>query len=175
MAKYKKKYYTKKKVLKAIAKYQRRKLNYVTDVYYDADGKLFIDGEETNSFIVGSALTGNINEYQTLGKQFGFVRLRAILIEVNPDYISAGYDYGICIGQTNDTIAFGNLRTQPNILLIDTKNKSRMYLKINSEFTSTNDIQLFNNVALLPFRQGSGAATRYSLKITLYLTFKTSL
>ena len=49
-----------------------------------------------------------------------------------------------------------------------------MYCKVSSEFTSTNDIQLFNNVALLPFRQGSGAA-RFTLKVTLYLTFKTNL
>lgn len=173
MAKYKRKYYSKKKVLKAIGKYQRRKLNYITDVYYDTDSKLFIDGEETNSFVIGQALLGNINEFQTLGKQYAFVRLRGILIEVNPDYITSGYDYGICIGNANDTIAFGNLRTQPNILLIDTKNKSRKYLKVSSEFTSTNSIQLFNNISLLPFRQGSGAASRYSLKITLYLTFKT--
>lgn len=160
-------------VNRVMSKYQRRILNYVTDVYYDNDGKLFIDGEETNAFIIGQALLGNINEFQTLGKQYAFVKLRGILIEVNPDQISVGYDYGICIGNANDTIAFGNLRTQPNILLIDTKNKCKKYLTVNSEFTSTNSIQLFNNISLLPFRQGTNNAARYSLKITLYLTFKT--
>lgn len=171
---YKKKYYNKKKVLNAIAKYQRRKYNYVTDFYWNTEGNLLIDGEQTNSFIIGQALTGNVAEFQTLGKQYGFVKLRGILLEVTNSTIAGGYDYGCCIGQTNDTINFGNLRNQPNILLFDNNNKSRLFVKISSEFTSTNDIQLFNNVALLPFRQGTGAA-RWNVKITMYLTFKTAL
>lgn len=175
MAKGKTKYYRKKAVLKAISKYHRRKLNYITDIFWDTQGKTFIDGEETSSFIIGQVLTGNISEFQTLGKQYGFCKLRGVLIEAVYNS-SAGtiYDCGLALAQTNDIAQFGNLRNQPNILLFNSNGKTKMYYKISSEFTSTNDIQLFNNVALMPFRQGSGTA-RYSLKITLYITFKTNL
>lgn len=175
MTKAKTKYYRKKAVLKAISKYHRRKLCYVTDINWDTQGNTFIDGQQTNSFIIGEALNGNTSEFQVLGKQYGFVKLRGILIEAVYNS-SAGtiYTCGVCLGHTNDSIVFGNLRTQPNILLFNSMGKTKMYYKVSSEFTSTNDIQLFNNIALLPFRQGSGTA-RYSLKITLYLTFKTNL
>lgn len=173
MAKYKRKYYTKKKVLKAITNYQRRKLNYITDLHWNSDGNLFIDGEQKNAFIIGEALLGNTNEFQTLGKQYAFVKLRGIRIEACHYGIGNAYDYGICIGNANDSIAFGNLRTQPNILLLNTNGKSSKYVKISSQFTSTNSIELFNNVALIPFRQGSGVS-RWALQITLYLTFKTT-
>ena len=169
----KRRYFKRKAVLKAIGKYQRRKLNYITDFYWNQENNLIIDGEQSNSFIIGQALLGNQNEFQSLGKQYGFVKLRGVLIEVCNSTVNGGYDYGVCLGNTNDVIAFGNLRTQPNILLFDNNNKVKMYVKISSEFTSTNDIQLFNNVALLPFRQGTGAA-RWNVKITLYLTFKTT-
>lgn len=175
MVKYTSKKRQRKAVLSAIAKYHRRKMNFVTDILWEANGKTFIDGEEVNSLIIGQTLTGNISEFQTLGKQYAMVKLRGVLIEAVYN-TSAGtiYDCGCCLGQTNDTINFGNLRNQPNILLFNQGGKNRMYVKVNSDFTSTNDIQLFNNVAILPFRQGSGTA-RYSLKITLYLTFKTNL
>lgn len=169
----KKRYFKKKAVLTAIGRYQRRKLNYITDFYWNSDGNLFIDGQQRGGFNIGEAFTGNSNEYLSLSKQFGFVKLRGILIEVDPVIVS-GYDFAISIGNTNDSLIFGNLRTQPNVLLIDTHNKSRMYHKINSQFIATNANELFNNFALFPFRQGTGAG-RFSLKITLYLTFKTNL
>lgn len=174
MAKYKKKYYTKKKVLKAISNYTRTKLNYVTDFYIDEQNNWFIDGQQSGSLIIGEVLSGNTSEFQNLGKQYAFVKLRGVYMEVVPIVRGGRYNTGICLGNTNDLTNFGNIRTQPNILLISWNTKSKMYKKISSEFTSTNDIQLFNNVALLPFSQGNGAA-RFSIKITLYLTFKTNV
>lgn len=165
--------FRKKAVLRAISKYQRRKLNYITDFYWNSDGNLFIDGQQSAGFNITEVFTGNSNEFLSLGKQYGFVKLRGILIEVDPVIVS-GYDFAISIGNTNDSLVFGNLRTQPNVLLIDTHNKSRMYHKIDSQFIATNANELFNNIALFPFRQGTGAG-RFSLKITLYLTFKTAL
>lgn len=162
-------------VNKVMSMYQRRKINYVFDLYWDNQNNLYIDGQQSNSFIVGQALLGNQNEFLSLGKQYGFVKLRGILIEVNPDFVTSGFDYGICLGNTNDVASFQNLKTQPNVLLIDTKQKSKMYVKVSSQFTSTNSIELFNNVALLPFRQNLGNdSVRMSVKVTLYLTFKTT-
>lgn len=171
----KKKYFKKKAVLRAISKYHRRKLNLVTDIYIDNDGNTFIDGQQTNSLIIGEMLTGNTSEFQHLGKDYGFVKLRGVAVEAVPvEFSNARYSVGLCVGQANDSIQFGSIRTQPNILLINSQGKSRGYFKINSEFTSTNSIELFNNVALLPFSQGAGRI-RYTIKVTLYLTFKTNL
>lgn len=166
--------FRKKAVLKAIGKYARRKLNFVTDIFYDNDNKLYIDGQETNSLIIGEILTGNQSEFQILGKQYGFVKLRGIYIEAVAYSTGSRFDTGICIGHANDSLVFNNIRTQPNIMLFDVHTKNKSYVKISSEFTSTNSIELFNNIAILPFTQGTGQA-RFSLKITLYLTFKTNL
>lgn len=170
----KKKYFRKKAVLRAISKYHRRKLNFVTDIFYDNDNKTYIDGQETNSLVIGEVLVQNTGDFQTLGKQYAFVKLRGIYIEVVPVILNSRYNIGLCVGQANDSLVFNNIRTQPNILLVSKNDKSKMYVKVDSEFTSTNSIELFNNLAILPFSQGNGQA-RYSIKVTLYLTFKTNV
>ena len=170
----KKKYFKKKAVLRAISKYHRRKLNFVTDVFIDNDNVTHIDGQQTNSLVIGETLVTNTGQFQTLGKDYAFVKLRGIAVEAVPIEFSARYNSGLCLGQANDSIVFNSIRTQPNILLINPHGKSRAYFRINSEFTSTNSIELFNNVALLPFTQGAGRL-RYTIKVTLYLTFKTNV
>ena len=147
----KKKYFRKKAVLKAITKYHRRKLNFVTDVYVDNDNKVFIDGQETNSLIIGEILSSNTGEFQVLGKQYAFVKLRGISIETVPYLFSGRYNAGLSLGQANDSLVFNNIRTQPNILLINNNDKSRIYCKISSEFTSTNSIELSTYTSVTKF------------------------
>ena len=165
--------FKKKAVLKAISKYQRRKMNYILGVSWD-NGVLSIDGQQHNTFSIGEILSGNTSEFQTLGKQYAMVKLRGILIEAVNNAITSGYNYGLCLGQANDSIVYDNLRTQPNVMLLGQYVKTRMYVPISGEFTSTNSIQLFTNMVLIPFSQGNSNA-RFVIRITLYLTFKSTL
>lgn len=172
MAKYKKKYY-KKKVLSAIGKYSRRKLHYVFTVQW-TNGTLLVDGEEKQSLTMFDAVQGNTAEYQTLGKQFAQVKLRGILIEAVSNSFGSGFNVGLCLGQANDVSTFGNVRTQPNVMILGEYVKNKMYVPISGSFTSTNSIELFNNMKIIPFAEGNPTC-RFTVRLTLYCTFKTTL
>lgn len=165
--------FRKKAVLKAISRYTRRKMNYIMSVVWE-NNTLYIDGQQQNSFQIGDVLSGNTSEFQTLGKQYAMVKLRSIYIEAVNDSFSSGYNFGICLGQANDSIVFDNIRTQPNVMLLSKQTKTKMYVPIIGEFTSTNSIQLFTNMKIAPFAQGNPSA-RFTVRITLYLTFKANL
>lgn len=169
----KKMYFKKKAVLKAISKYTRRKLHYVFSVQW-TDNTLYIDGQQQTSFKLFDAVQGNTAEYQNLGKQYAQVKLRGVNIEAVNSTISGGYNFGLCLGQANDATTFDNVRTQPNIMLLSQYAKTRMYVPVSGSFTSTNDIQIFNNMKIIPFAQGTPTA-RFTIRLTLYCTFKTNL
>lgn len=160
-------------VTKAIARYHRRKMCYVFSVSW-SNGATNIDGEDKSSLSIGDVLTGNTSEFQSLGKEYAMVKLRGILVEAVPISYSVGYNYGACLCQANDSIGFNNVKTQPNVMLLDTHGKNRMYVPIHGEFTSTNSIELFTNMKLVPFAS-SNAGAYFTFKITLYLTFKSNL
>lgn len=107
----KKRYFKKKAVLRAIGKYTRRKMSYVTTVYWNGSSQLYIDGQQANVLTIGEILSGNTSEFQTLGKQYAMVKLRGISVEAVGHQYNAGYNFGLCIGQANDSIQFNNLRT----------------------------------------------------------------
>lgn len=160
-------------VSRAIGKYQRRKMNYVMNILWD-NNTLYIDGQQQSSFQIGEILSGNTSEFQTLGKQYAMVKLRGILIEAVNDSYTEGYNFGICLGQANDSIVFNNIRTQPNVMLLSKESKTKLYIPISGEFTSTNSIELFTNMKIAPFAQGNPKA-RWTVRVTLYLTFKSNL
>lgn len=165
--------FAKKAVLRAIGKYQRRKMSYVMTVNCH-NGVYTIDGEQQNSFNVGTVLTGNTSEFQTIGKQYAMVKLRGILIEACPAKYTSGYNIGLCLGQANDSVVFDNVKTQPNVMLLNIYGKSKMYVPISGEFSSTNAVDLFTNMKLIPFAS-SDASLYFTVRITLYLTFKSNL
>lgn len=169
----KRRYFKKKAVLKAITNYHRTKLHYIFSIYWNS-GTLTIDGTEQSAFSIRDAFQGNSNEYQNLNKQYAMVKLRGIGVEAVGGYQTTGYNLGVCLGQANDSVVFDNVKTQPNVMLLCNNIKTRMYCRISSQFVPTNDNQLFDNVKLIPFGQGSPSA-RFTIRVTLYLTFKTNL
>lgn len=59
-------------------------------------------------------------------------------------------------------------------MLLSQYAKTHMYVPVSGSFTSTNDIQIFNNMKIIPFAQGTPIA-RFTIRLTLYCTFKTNL
>lgn len=160
-------------VSRAISKYQRRKMSYVMTINM-ANGNYTIDGQQQNAFSIGEILSGNTSEFQTIGKQYAMVKLRGILIEAVPALYTSGYNIGLCLGQANDSVVFNNVKTQPNVMLLNIYGKSKMYVPISGEFTSTNSIELFTNMKLIPF-SSSDTNCYFTVRVTLYLTFKSNL
>ena len=112
------------------------------------DGNMTIDGQNQAALSIGDILSGNTSEFQTLGKQYGQVKLRGILIEAVCNKYTGGYNMGLFLGQANDSVVFSNARTQPNVMILDTNSRTRAYIPISGEFTPTNSIQLFTNMKL---------------------------
>lgn len=165
--------FRRKAVLSAISKYQRRKSCYVMSLNWQ-NGSLTIDGQSMNAISFGDMIIGNTSEFQVLGRQYAMVKIRGISIEAVCNNYTQGTNQAICMGQASDSIAFGNVRTQPNILLLSRFGKARAYFPISGEFTPTNSNQLFTNMVLIPMASTESTAT-YTLKVTFYLSFKTVL
>lgn len=160
-------------VTKAIGRYHRTKMNYVMDIYFDGQGNVKYDGDN-NGFSIGDVLTGNTSEFQKLGKQYSMVKLRGILLETDSPGNPQGYNFTLGVVQSNDSPTYNNLITQPNVMIMPTTTTGRMYVPIGGQFTPTNDIQLFSNMKLLAVANGTPNG-RFTVKITLYLTFKSIL
>lgn len=176
MAKYKKKFYYKKKVLKAIFRYSRKKIGYACAAVFGENGPRV---DENTVLNLNDIISKNTSDFQIYGKEYALVKLRGVAIEaILDDHNSAAYNFLLSVQQANEPIDFYSMRNQANYMLLPKTGKARMYVRLNSEFEPTNLSNVFSNIIIAISNEGtigSGRSTRFSLKITLYCTFKTKL
>lgn len=172
-----KKYTRKKVVLKAIGKYQRRKLSYITRLKATTES-LVIDVNKP-SLPLSDILSSLNSEYLQLGTQYGQVKLRGIGIRVVPCQNTAQGDPTVCMGvlQANDEVTFNNMRTQPHVMILSPQVASSIYIPYSGAFNATNATSDISNVKIAPAIVGSitSGALMWQVKISLYLTFKSIL
>lgn len=172
----KKRYFKKKAVLKAISKYSRKKIGFCCDATFNENGPKVGENTVLN---LNDIISINSSDFQIYGKEYALVKLRGVLIEATLDsHNSASYNHILSLQQANEPIDFYSMRNQANWMLLQRTGKSRMFVRINSEYEPTNLSNVFSNIIVAISNEGtiaSGRSTRFSLKIILYLTFKTKL
>lgn len=166
-----------KRVLKAIGKYQRRKISYITRLRAQTES-LVIDVNKA-SLPLSDILSSLNSEYLQLGTQYGQVKLRGIGIKAVPCQNTAQGDPSVCLAvlQANDEVTFNNMRTQPHVLVLSPQVASSIYVPYSGAFNATNATSDISNVKIAPAIVGSitSGALMWQIKISLYLTFKSVL
>lgn len=171
----KKTYYRKKAVLKAISRYTRRKINYITTITF-GQNQMLIDGKA--QLQLQDILSAGGSEYLTLGRQYALMKLRGIRIECFRSALGEGNaSFILGILQANDNDSFDAVRCQPNVLMLDRNNQTKIYVKINGTYNATNATDDVGNIKLVPQYTGlvSSGLYVFQIKITLYITFKSAI
>ena len=168
---------TTKRVLKAIGKYQRRKISYICRLKAET-ASLTIDVNKA-TLPLGDILSSNNSEYLELGSQYGQVKLRGIGIRVVPCQNTAQGDPTVCLAllQANDEVTFNNIRTQPHVMTLSPEVASSIYIPYSGAFNATNATSDIGNIKIAPAIVGSitSGLLMWQVKISLYLTFKSVL
>ena len=144
----KRRYFAKKKVLKAIAKYYRVTVSRVNTLI-GASNAVTLAGLE-NAYDLSHILTGT-STYQELGKQFTLVKLRGVLVEVSPCGMASGTGM-LCLAlqqaeEQNNTGVY----SQPNVIPVSEVQNTRKYIKIDSSWEPTNALNTFQFLVTLKF------------------------
>ena len=170
----KKRYYDKKKVLKAIGKYYRTTISKVIQLVGSTNG-VALAGDSSGYTL--NNLLGTTSTYQELGKQFALFKVRGVYIEVNPWFIGTGGGM-LCLAlqQTNEENNNGQVYSQPNVIPMSAQQITRKYIKIGSTWMPTNDSTVLSNLKLAyQVVQSFSTSMNFSILIKLYLTFKISI
>lgn len=169
----KKKYYKKKAVLKAIAKYYRVTVSKVITLEVTQNG-VSLNGN-SSAYPLSEIFTGT-STFQELGKQFTFVKIRGVYIEVAPIH-NANAQGGICLAVEQANEANNNtVWSQPNVMLASDLQITRKYIPIRGTWEPTNAQSTLANLKLAyQVVKTFNSEKAWSILIKTYLTFKTSI
>lgn len=169
----KKKYQSKKKVLNAIGRYHRITVSRINTLVGSTEG-LTLAGQQ-NAYDLSHILTGT-SPYQELGKQFAYVKLRGVYVEVCP--CSMGTGAGMCClalqqaEEPNNQGVYG----QPNVIPVSEVQNTKRYIKIGGSWEATNALNSISNLKLaFQVLQNFNVNKYWNVLIKLYLTFKSNL
>lgn len=169
----KKRYYKKKAVLKAIARYYRVTVSKVISLVASTNGIALAGNPEAYS--LSDLLTGT-STFQELGKQFALVKLRGVYIEVAPIHNGQAQG-GLCLAlqQANEPNNNG-VFSQPNVMSVSDLQITRKYIRIGDDWEPTNALSTIANLKLAyqAIRNFTGEKA-WTILVKLYLTFKSSL